>query len=164
MEPFHQYLPQYREQLQKGAIKEAYKGLMQYLDNLRLHLEKTYPDYFVSGSVNHGLMDYSYFYFFPKSIKQRKLKVVLLFVHDGFRFEVWLAGYNRSVQTKYWKRFKENNWNKYPLAATTKNVDYIMSTILIDKPDFTDLAALTDQIEKGLLAFIGAIEDFLSNL
>lgn len=52
-------------------------------------------------------MDYTYLYFFPKTIQQQKLKVVILFSHDSFKLEVLLAGYNRDTQAKYWKIFKE---------------------------------------------------------
>jgi hypothetical protein len=107
-------------------------------------------------------MDYTYFYFFPKTLKRQKLKNVILFIHDTFTFEVWLAGYNKEVQAKYWKLFKENNWNKYHLAPTTKGVDYIINFTLNDKPDFSDLEKLTDQIENGTIGFIEDIENFLS--
>ena len=63
-------------------------------------------------------MDYTYIYFFPKSLKRQNLKVVILFTHESFKFEVLLAGYNRAVQAKYWKLFKEKGFNKYHLAST----------------------------------------------
>jgi hypothetical protein len=159
---FHKYITEYRKQLQKGAVKEAYKGLMKYFKDLRLHLKNKYPDYFLSGSIHEGQMDYTYFYFFPKSLKRQKLKIVILFIHDTFTFEVWLAGYNKNVQAKYWKLFKENDWNKYRIAPTAR--DSIINFILIDNPDFSDLADLTSQIERGTLKFINDVENFLSTL
>jgi hypothetical protein len=107
-------------------------------------------------------MDMTYFSFFPKSLKRRKLKIAVVFIHDTFRFEVWLAGFNKSVQTKYWKLFKESDWNKYHITSTTRGVDYIIDTILIDNPDFSNLDALTKQIERGTLKFIKDVEGFLS--
>ena len=104
----------------------------------------------------------TYFSFFPESLKLRKLKVAIVFIHDTFRFEVWLAGYNKQVQTKYWKLFKESDWNKYRIPSTTKGVDSIIEYILVENPDFSDLDTLTKQIEKGTLKFIKDIEDFLS--
>ena len=162
MKPFNEYVDEYRRQLKKGDIKEAYRGLMQYFKELRLHLKTKYPDYFVSGSINFGHMDYTYFSFFPKSLKRRKLKIVILFVHDTFTFQVLLAGYNKSIQAKYWKLFTEAKWNKYHIASTTRDVDYIVDYNLVDSPDFSDLDNLTEQIKKGTLKFIKDIEDFLS--
>ncbi len=155
-------LKEYRNQLAKQTIKTAYKGLMGYLDDLRLHFEKKYPDFFVSGNVQPGQMDYSYFYFFPKALKQQKLKVVLLFVHDAFRFEIWLAGYNKTIQAKYWKLFKEANYNKYKVPLSLNGVDSIVEHVLVENADFSNLEALTRQIEEESLKFIADIESFLS--
>jgi hypothetical protein len=162
MKPFHEYLNEYRKQMEKGDIKEAYKGLMEYIMELRLYFKNKYPDYSVSGSIYYGYMDMTYFSFFPESLKLRKLKVAIVFLHDAFRFEVWLAGYNKQVQTKYWKLFNESNWNKYRIPSTTKGVDSIIEFILAENPDFSDLDTLTKQLEGGTLKFIKDIEDFLS--
>ncbi len=162
MKPFHEYMNEYRKQMEKGDIKEAYKGLMEYIMKLRLYFKKKYPDYFVSGSIYYGYMDMSYFSFFPESLKLRKLKVAVVFIHDTFRFEVWLAGYNKQVQTKYWKLVKESDWNKYHIPSTIKGVDSIIEYILVENPDFSDLDTLTKQIERGTLKFIKDVENFLS--
>ncbi len=162
MESFHEYMNEYRKQVEKGAIKEAYKGLMEYIMDLKMHFKNKYPDYFVSGSIYYGYMDMTYFSFFPKSLKSKKLKIAIVFCHKTFRFEVWLAGYNKQIQTKYWKLFKESNWNKYHIVPTTKGVDSMIEYILVDNPDFSNLDTLTNQIEKGTLKFIKDIENFLS--
>lgn len=162
MQPFHEYIAEYKKQLEKGAIKAAYRGLMEYIMDLKTHFKNKYPDYFVSGSVYFGYMDMTYFSFFPKSLKRQKLKVAIVFLHDAFRFEVWLAGANKQVQAKYWKLFKENNWNKHHIVSTTKGVDSIVESILVGAPDFRDLEALTNQIERGTLKFIKDVEEFLS--
>jgi hypothetical protein len=52
MESFHEYINEYREQLGRGFVKKAYKGLMEYFTDLRLHLQNKHPDYFVSGSIH----------------------------------------------------------------------------------------------------------------
>ncbi|DAC73111.1 MAG TPA: hypothetical protein DSN98_01515 [Thermoplasmata archaeon] len=162
MKPFHEYVDEYRKQMKKGDIKEAYKGLMKYIMDLRTYFKNKYPDYFVSGSIYYGYMDMTYFSFFPASLKRKKLKIAIVFCHDTFKFEVWLAGYNKTVQTKYWKLFKESDWKKYRIPSTTKGVDSIMENILVDNPDFSNLDTLTKQIECGTLEFIKDVDDFLS--
>ena len=162
MKSFHEYMNEYRKQMEKGDIREAYKGLMEYIMELRLYFKKKNPDYIVSGSIYYGYMDMSYFSFFPESLKLRKLKVAIVFIHETCRFEVWLAGYNKQVQTKYWKLFKESDWNKYRIPSTTKGVDSIIEYILVENPEFSDLDTLTKQIERGTLKFIKDVEDFLS--
>ena len=162
MELFHEYMNEYREQLGKGAIQKAYKGLMEYIMGLRTHFKNKYPDYFVSGSIYYGYMDMTYFPIFPKLLKDRKLKIAIVFLYDAFRFEVWLAGVNKQVQSKYCRLFKESDWNQYHVVSTTKGVDSIVEYILVDNPDFSDLDTLTKQIERGTLKFIEDVEEFLS--
>ena len=162
MELFHEYMNEYREQLGKGAIQKAYKGLMEYIMGLRTHFKNKYPDYFISGSIYYGYMDMTYFSFTPKSLKDRGLKIAIVFIYNAFRFEVWLGGYNKQVQSKYWKLFKESDWNQYHIVSTTKGVDLIVEYILVSNPDFSDLDTLTKQIERGTLKFIEDVEEFLS--
>ncbi len=162
MSSFSENMKEYRKQLQKGAIQKAYQGLMDYIMGLRSYFENKYPDYSVSGSIYQGYMDMTYFSFFPKSLKLRKLKVGIVFVHWTFRFEVWLFGYNKGIQEEYWKLVRESNWNKYRIPSTIKGVDSIIEGVLVENPDFSDLETLTKQIERGTLKFIEDVEDFLS--
>ncbi|MBI5295327.1 MAG: hypothetical protein HY869_07610 [Chloroflexi bacterium] len=162
MESFHEHVAEYRKQIEKGFISKAYKGLMEYVLNLRTYFKNKYPDYFVSGSVYFGYMDMTYFSFYPQSLGQRKLKVAIVLIHESMRFEVWLAGYNKQVQSKYWKIFKESNWDKYHIVPTTKGADSILEYLLVDDPDFRDLDKLTKQIESGTMKFIADVEGFLS--
>ena len=162
MDSFNENMNEYRKQLEKGAIQAAYKGLMEYIMSLRTHLKNKYPDYFVSGSIYFGYMDMTYFSFSPKSITDRKLKIAIVFIHEAFRFEVWLAGNNKQVQSKYWKLFKESDWNKYHVVSNTTGVDSIVEQILVDNPDFGDLDNLTNKIERGTLKFLEDVEGFLS--
>jgi hypothetical protein len=162
MENFQDSMSEYKKQMQKGTLPEAYKGLMEYILALRTHLKTAYPDYFISGSIYFGYMDMTYFSFYPKSIKDRNLKIAIVFIHNTCRFEVWLAGYNKQVQSKYWKLFKENGWKKYPLVPTTEGVDSIMESVLVENPDFGDLEALTRHIETKTLNFIEDVDGFLA--
>ena len=162
MEAFHETMTEYRKQLEKGVIQKAYKGLMEYIMGLRTYFKNKYPDYFVSGNIYYGYMDMTYFSFFPESLKRRNLKIAIAFIHDTFRFEAWLAGVNKQVQTQYWKLFKESDWKKYHIVPTTTGVDSIVEHILVGNPDFSDLDTLTIQIESETLKFIEDVESFLS--
>ena len=135
---------------------------MEYFNSLRVYFKKKYPGHSVSGSVYYGFMDMTYFSFTPKILKQKKLKIAIVFLHEAFRFEVWLAGNNKKVQAKYWKIIKESNWKKYRTPLTTKGADSIIEYTLIEHPDFNDLDKLTKQIEIKTLNFVEDVEDFLS--
>jgi len=155
---------EYRKQVKKGDIPVAYRRLMDYFNSLRVYFKKKYPTYSVSGSIYFGYMDMTYFAFFPASLKQRKLKVGIVFLHEAFRFEVWLFGYNKEIQKKYWDLFKEKDWDKYHIPLNLKGIDSILEHVLVDNPDFGDLDVLTKQIEKGTLEFIENVESFLNKL
>ncbi|MDG6229394.1 MAG: hypothetical protein QCH96_05460 [Candidatus Thermoplasmatota archaeon] len=161
MNSFPEHMIEYKKQIQKGAIPKAYRGLMEYIMSLRTYLCKKYPRYNVPSTIYFGYMDMTYFSFFPDSLKHKKLKIGIVFVHETFRFEVWLFGYNKTVQEKYWKLIKENDWTKYHRVPTTKGFDSIIEHILVDDPDFSDLDTLTKQIETKTLCFIKDVEDFL---
>ncbi len=154
-------MDEYRRQLKKGAIQTAYRGLMDYIMGLRAYFEKKYPEYSVSGTIYSGYMDMTYFSFFPQSLKDRGLKVGIVFVHETFRFEVWLFGYNKKIQTNYWKLFRETDFKNYRIPPTTKGVDSIVEGVLVENPDFGNLDALTNRIEVGTLKFIEDVLDFL---
>jgi len=161
MPPFHESIREYKKQLEKGEIQKAYRGLMGYIMDLRTHFKNTCPDYFVSG-LYQGYMDMSYFSFSPRPFKQRNLKIAIVFLHETFRFEVWLAGYNKQVQAEYWKLFHESGWKNYRVVPTTKGADSIVEHVLADNPDFSNPDALTQQLERECLVFIRDVESFLT--
>ena len=162
MESLQASMTTYKQQLQKGDIVRAYRELMAYMLCLRTHFAKTYPDYFVSGSLYTGYMDMTYFAVSPPALKQRNLKAAIVFVHETFRFEVWLSGVNRQVQTEWWKLIKASGWDQYRAVPIITGSDAILEHVLVAEPDFDDLPALTAQLESGTLQFIWDVETFLS--
>lgn len=164
MKSFRESMEEYHTQIEKGDIQEAYRGLMEYIAKLRSYLHKKYPEYVISGSIYPGYMDMTYFAFFPESLQRLKLKVAIVFIHDAFRFEVWLAGVNKEVQNHYWRLFRERGWTTYLIPASIKGRDSILEYTVVQNPDFGDLDALTEQIERETVAFIGDVETFVSRL
>ena len=162
MESLQECINEYRKQMGKGIIQKGYRGLMEYIMDLKTYFKNKYPAYNVPSSIYYGYMDMTYFALFPKSLKERSLKIAIVFVHESCRFEVWLAGNNKQVQTKYWKLFNESDWKKYHVVATTQGADSIVEYILVNNPDFSDLDTLTKQIEGETLTFIKDVESFLS--
>ncbi len=164
MAPFQDYMNEYRRQLAHGSIQVAYKGLIQYMLGLRTHFKNKFPAFSVPGNIYMGYMDMTYFSIIPRPLKIRKLKVAVVFLHESFRFEAWLAGVNKQVQAEYWHLFKENNWNKYHLAHTLEGADSIVEHLLVENPDFSNLDALTNQIEKETIKFVLSTQDILATL
>ena len=136
---------------------------MEYIMSLRAHFSNKYPD-LTPGNLYHGYLDMTYFPIFPKALKSRKLKIAIVFIHETIRFEAWLVGYNKQIQTEYWKSLKEGKWDKYRIPATLKGADSIIECSLVDNPDFSDPDGLTMQIEDGAFDFVNDIETFLSTV
>ena len=159
---FPEAMTVYRDQLHRGSIQIAYRGLMDYMQSLRTYFQKNHPDFDVQGNLYFGYMDMTYFALFPPFLKQRKLKVAVVFLHEAFRFEVWLSGANRQVQEDAWKSLTENGWDKYRLVSDPARSDSIVEHTLVKDPDFGALNELTREIESGTLLFIDEFERFLA--
>lgn len=159
----HQDMAEFKRLLAQGDVQRGYRGLMAYLHSLRTHCASAYPDYAVSGSVYQGYMDMSYFSVIPASFKSRGLKVAIVFLYDTFRFEVWLAGYNKKVQAVYWDLFQRGPCIPYCPVPSTAGSDAIIEHVLVEDPEFGDIDALTRTIVDGAAVFIRDIEHFLSS-
>lgn len=162
MKSLQENMVEFRKQLKKGAIQKAYFGLMEYMMNLKNYFSNKYSDYSTPGGIYSGYMDMTYFSIFPKSLKDRDLKIAIVFLYDNFRFEIWLSGKNKQVLTKYWQIISRSRWSKYKIVEPAKGVDSIVEHILIDDPDFSDPDVLTKRIEQETLKFIQDIERFLA--
>ena len=162
MKSLQENMAEFRKQLEKGSIQKAYQGLMEFMIRLKNHFSNKYPDYSTPGSLYNGYMDMTYFSILPKSLKERDLKIAIVFLYDAFRFEIWLSGKNKQVLAKYWKIINKSGWGKYKVVEPVKGVDSVVEHVLVDNPDFSDLDALTKQIERGALEFIRDIESFLA--
>jgi hypothetical protein len=151
-----------RMQLKTGAIQKAYKTLLGFMMDLRIHFQNRYPTYSISG-LYQGFMDMTYFAIIPPSLKQRNLKVAIVFNYGAFRFEAWLSGANRQVQRKYWELIRDSQWAKYRVVTPEKGVDSIIEYNLAEDVDFGDLDSLTASIEENIVEFINDIEIFFSD-
>lgn len=155
---------EYRFQLKKGSIQAAHRGLMEFISSLRTFFQRNYPEFEVPGNIYQGYMDMTYFSIIPPSLKPRKLKIAVVFVYETFRFEVWLSGYNRQVQAKYWRLLRDNGYEQYQLVDDPLKADSILEHTLVKDPDFSDTAELTQRITSGTRSFIADIETQLATL
>ena len=154
-------MEEFQGQLRKGAIQKAYKALLTYMMGLRMHFKKRYSESAVSA-LYQGYMDMTYFAIFPPLLKDRDLKIAIVFKYDAFSFEAWLAGRNRKVNRQYWELLRDSQWPGYRVVTPAKGVDSILECDLAKQFDFSDPDALTSNIETATASFIDDIEGFLS--
>lgn len=144
---------EYTIQLSKGEIQTAYRGIMTFMSDLRSYLERTYPDFAV-GALYFGYMDMTYFAFTPSSLKDRRLKIALVYLHEERRFESWLAGSSRRIQTEYAEMLSHKELGPYVLSRIQPGVDSIIASAIVEQPDFDDLDELRRHIEVELVGFV----------
>lgn len=160
MESINESIKEYATQLSKGRIQKAYKGIMTFMSELRSYMGSRYPDH-TAGSLYFGYMDMTYFAFTPADLKNKKLKIAVVYLHEKGVFEVWLAGNNRKIQAEYIASMSSANIGKYKLSQLIPGVDSITESTLVEKPDFDNPDELKKQIEKKTMEFIKDITSIL---
>jgi hypothetical protein len=154
----------FKKTLGDGHIITAYQGLMEFIRELRSHFMGHFPEYEVPGNVYYGYLDMTYFSILPPFLKDRGLKIAIVFVYDTFRFEVWLSGRNRNVQVETSRLLQESGWQSYPLTPDPDKADSILEKVLVENPDFSDIQKLTQKITGGTREFIHDVESFFARL
>ena len=147
---------EYREQLRKGHIQKAYKGIMTFMSALKSHMENVDPAYF-SSALYFGYMDMTYFAFTSPVLKEKKLKIAIVYLHEAGRFEAWLGGSNRKIQAEWIEKLKGKDIGNYKLSQIQPGVDSILEAILTEAPDFDDPERLKDDLTKKTLVFIADV-------
>lgn len=118
-------LNEYKTLLQTTDLIEAYQEFIKLFRFLRIELEKTMTEYRFQGSIAENGMDYSYFLFWNEELKSKGLKIAVVFVHRDFRFEVWVSGFNRKYQSKYYDILKDKEI-PFELTSSPTKTDYIL--------------------------------------
>ena len=152
----------YRDMIQEGTVVEVYREILDFIMELRTHFARMHPELNVSGSIYQGYMDMTYFALSPAQLKDRKLKIAVVFLHETTSFEVWLSGVNKKVQKDYWKQFLKSGWDRYMVVPAIEGKDSIVQNVIVEDPDFNDLQGLTGLIEEGVMEFMVDIVEFLS--
>ena len=160
MPSLNESIREYTAQLQLGQIQIAYKGIMTLMSGLKTFLESRHPDYAVSG-LYFGYMDMTYFAFTPMDLKQRSLKIAIVYLHEQNRFEIWLGGANRKVQAETIELLKGKDLEGLVLSEVKPGVDSIIEMKLIEKPDFDHPEKLMQAVESKVIEFTGEIKKLL---
>jgi hypothetical protein len=156
MNVLNKEIREYREQLRKGHIQKAYRGIMAFMSALKLHMESV-DSACLSSALYFGYMDMTYFAFTPPVLKENKLKIAVVYLHEEGRFEAWLGGGNRKIQAEWIERLKGKDLGRYKLSQVRPGVDSILEVILTEAPDFDDPERLKDDLTKKTLVFIADV-------
>lgn len=94
-------LLQYKKLVQTTNIQESYQEIIKFIKWIRSTLATQMDDYDFTNKVVENQMDISYFQATNKTLKEKGLKIQVVFIHKSCLFEVWMSGYNRAIQCKY---------------------------------------------------------------
>ncbi len=147
------YIKEYQNIIQTTNLQKCYQEFIKFFRYLKIYLEKAMTDYKFTGNIVENNMDYSYFQFSNEELKNKGLKIVVVFVHKSCNYEVWLSGLNREIQVKYYNMLK-GNYGKYTLTTNPNGLDYILKNILINNSDYNDIDKLLIQIKSKIVNFI----------
>jgi hypothetical protein len=160
MVSLNNHIREYTHQLRHGQIQIAYKGVMTFMSGLSRYLEGRHPNH-VASALYPGYMDMTYFAFSPPDLKNKKLKIAIVYLHEEGRFEAWLGGINRRVQSEYIDLLSGKNIGPYILSQAIPGVDSIIESILVEQPDFDHQEELMMLIESKYLDFVNNIATIL---
>lgn len=157
MKTLNRQISDYTELLRRGELQRAYKGILDYMGKLRSDFASRYPEYAPVGSIYQGYMDMSYFSVMPALLKEKGLKIAIVYLHEKCAFEVWLSARNRETLKKYRAIFESRVWSDLPVFHDPDNEDAVIEYLLTSEPDFEDQPSLTKCIETGTEEFISAV-------
>ena len=125
---------------------------------MRADFIKKYSNY-DTGNVYQGYMDMSYFSLSTKNLKDKGLKLAIVYLHESGAFEVWLSARNREISKGYESVLNKSISDDIVLFHDDKNQDAIIEYTLTAAPNFEDQALLIDIIEQGTEKFIAAVNN-----
>ena len=153
MNSINQAVEEYTGQLKSGRIREAYRGIMSFMSGLKAFMERLHPDLAFSA-LYPGYMDMTYFACTPPALKEKGLKIAIVYLHEENRFELWLSGSNRKIQAEYISLLQTRDTGGCKLSQSKPGVDSILETRLPDQPDFDHAGELMERIEREALRLI----------
>lgn len=105
-------------------------------------------------------MEYSYFQFSDDTTKRMGLKIVVVFVHSDFGFEVWISGCNRQIQRQYYNLLMQSSLPVF-LTPDPDHLDYIVKFPIEANPAHIDCDALLDMVSDTCVQAIHFVNENL---
>lgn len=161
MKTLNELIDNYTYQVKQGDIQVAYKGILDYMGKLQRSFANNYEEYEVSSNLYEGYMDMSFVSLSTEILKEKGLKIVIVYLHEKGAFEVWLSGRNRKIIRSYRCIFNSVGFDDTAIFHDYDNEDAIIEYTLTAKPDFDNQNLLTEVIEKGTKRFIVAVTKLL---
>ena len=158
MKTLNVLIDKYTNYLQQGEIQIAYKAILEFIGKLRAEFIRNNPEYDVS-SIYQGYMDMSYFSLSTKTLRNKGLKIAIVYLHEKGAFEVWLSARNRSIAKNYESTLENCIACNSIIFHDKSNPDSIVECRLTPNPNFEDPSSLIGIIDEGVKKFVSIISD-----
>ncbi len=125
MELNEEMLKEYARLMKNTDMQKGYQEFIRLFRYVHTELKRMMPEYTFTQNIAENRMDFAYFQASDAELKDRGLKLQVVFIHAECRFEVWLSGYNRQVQ----KRMRDifvNAGCPYELCTDPARNEYIL--------------------------------------
>lgn len=153
------YLDNYKNLLLTTELQLFYQEFIKLFRFLRIELEKELPNFSFSSNIVENNMDFSYFQLTDPDLKEKGIKIQIVFVHKDFRFEIWASGYNRKIQSRYYNHLK-NQSMKYYLNNNPEKIDYILKAEIEKNIELDNGEIVVSKIKPVVLEMV----DFMKNI
>lgn len=158
MKNIHTLLQHYQREIQDKKVVQAYHFLMRFMMKARADFALHNKEIYSVGNISPGYLDYTYFPFFNKELRDKKLRYGIVLNHATLQLELWLMGQNAKIQQDYWKILKKSKWNAH---RTTMPQYSVLEVVLIESPNFESPEELLLAIRTKALQIIEEINPLL---
>lgn len=120
---------EYKKLMATTSLRAGYQQIWTFMHDLFCTLQKTMPDHDFHSRIVENRMNFLYFQITDQRLKTAGLKIQIVFVHSTCLFEVWMSGYNRKIQRRYYDLISFNQC-PFEICQDPKNDDFIAKIIL----------------------------------
>lgn len=149
---------EYKNLMKTTSIQAAYQQILDLLKYIFTTLQKEMKDYDFHPRIVENKMDFSYFQITNQKLKDKGLKIQIVFIHLTCRFEIWMSGYNRKIQSKYDNLISLNRCPFITCEDPYRN-DFIAKIAVDDMEDPTSLKMITQ-----MKHYIKLLEEYFLSL
>ena len=157
------YINEYKKIIQTTDIQLGYKELINSIKHLKSYLQKEMKNFNFSKNIVENNLEYTYFHFTNKELKSHGLKLVLVFTHKEFKFEIFLSGVNRQKQINFFNDIKDKKI-KYILSNNPSKTDYVLKYEINDNFNYETLEEISIDIYSDIKEFTKYILLLLENI
>ena len=161
----YKFLEEYQNLIQNTNLQKGYQEFIRLFRWLRINLQNRFSSFRFQGNIVENNMEYSYFQFSDDTLKQMGLKIVVVFVHSDFRFEIWISGCNRQVGRGLVGTGDDlfDGLQSLPVFLTPDpdHLDYIVKFPIEANPAHIDCDALLDMVSDTCVQAIHLVNENL---